>query len=433
MRMLNRNTTTVQGVGLGAAGVVALVFLPNMYNITYRVVGGVWNRNQITAAKEVDAGGRQYLSKVEKSIEILRTASSAGRFMSRSHLAGREELNWTDIKNTNYQVPLQWAEDIGFSQTLVKSFHRIVHTINHEKDLTHLPQHDQELITGLQGKTLLFMGDSTDANIWATLCRCPRHGHVTISTQGTAEHDNETMCISDRGKNSECDGPKINTCHLKTLNLTLHQVEGEYTIHPYGPIPFQRGQKPECNTQLNLAYCLQKKWNATCNSYVSLKCMGDASCPTHRPPDIVFYNMNLWFWFRIGWFGKLEEVNYPSMPWQDIEESYMYNATIVLHTLTREYLRDVKVVILQTSPGTKAVGRVVMPQVMHINSVIRELASNWNSGGGFEAMPPVGLLELEHMGHMGWNREQFLRDDIHPQIAFNIAVSNILLNALAVL
>jgi hypothetical protein len=45
---------------------------------------------------------------------------------------------------------------------------------------------------------------------------------------------------------------------------------------------------------------------------------------------------------------------------------------------------------------------------------------------------PVALLELEHMGHIGWDREKFLYDDMHPKFAFNNAVSNILLNALAV-
>jgi hypothetical protein len=44
---------------------------------------------------------------------------------------------------------------------------------------------------------------------------------------------------------------------------------------------------------------------------------------------------------------------------------------------------------------------------------------------------PVALLELEHMGHIGWDREKFLYDDMHPKFAFNNAVSNILLNALA--
>ena len=50
---------------------------------------------------------------------------------------------------------------------------------------------------------------------------------------------------------------------------------------------------------------------------------------------------------------------------------------------------------------------------------------------GCNSTIPVAVLELDHMGHLGWSREKFLFDDMHPQFAFNNAVSNILLNALA--
>ena len=106
----------------------------------------------------------------------------------------------------------------------------------------------------------------------------------------------------------------------------------------------------------------------------------------------------------------------------------MTNMTVVLHTLMKDYLKDVKVVALQTSPGTKKSSRVAMSKVMHTNSAIREIATSLNMG-----WQNVGLMELEHMGHMGWDREHFLFDDMHPKFAFNFAVSNILLNALSVL
>lgn len=105
--------------------------------------------------------------------------------------------------------------------------------------------------------------------------------------------------------------------------------------------------------------------------------------------------------------------------------------TTVLETLVGDYLNDVKVVALQTTPGPKVGGRVSIPRsVFHINSAIRELAVTLMD---LDNIPPVGLLELDHMGHIGWDRSQFLYDDMHPQIVFNHAVSNILLNALAVL
>ena len=192
-------------------------------------------------------------------------------------------------------------------------------------------------------------------------------------------------------------------------------------------MPYNRGEKPNCEAFLDLASCLQKKWNASCNSADSFRCMHDPSCPNHRPPDFIFYNNNLWFWFRMGWYGSLDEKNWMDHSWQDIQESYMANATIVVQTLT-EYFPDVKLVALQTSVGTKIKGRVTQDKVMHINAAIRELALNLNYNSD---IPPVGLLELEHMGHLEWIRDDFLYDDSHPQAVFNDAVSNILLNALA--
>ena len=145
------------------------------------------------------------------------------------------------------------------------------------------------------------MGSSTTANIYSAMCHCPRAHNADTSLQGSMEHDAQTECYTDKGDG--CVGPEIRTCRLKSLNLTLHSVAGEYTVHPYGKMPYERGQTPECPTTLDLASCLRKKWDASCNSVDGLKCMGNSSCSTHRPPDIVLYDINLWFWFCMQWYG----------------------------------------------------------------------------------------------------------------------------------
>ena len=123
-------------------------------------------------------------------------------------------------------------------------------------------------------------------------------------------------------------------------------------------MPYNRGEKPNCEAFLDLASCLQKKWNASCNSADSFRCMHDPSCL----PTLSF----TWFGFRMGWYGSLDldEKNWMDHSWQDIQESYMANATIVVQTLT-EYFPDVKLVALQTSVGTKIKGRVTQDNSLH--------------------------------------------------------------------
>ena len=94
---------------------------------------------------------------------------------------------------------------------------------------------------------------------------------------------------------------------------------------------------------------------------------------------MVYYNINFWFWFRVQWYGKGDEKDYLNMPWVDVEEAYMTNMTTVLHALTGDYLKGVKLIALQTTPGTKANSRIKMPKVMHLNSAIRSLASSANA------------------------------------------------------
>ena len=370
-------------------------------------------------------------SGVTKSISILNTATATGRFVLAKSLYNENvsfvsdyELDWTNITTTHYQVPGKWAHAVGYSDTLVDAFHQQSNHTNSNKTQT-LSTLDRKVMQSLHGKTLLIVGDSTTDNIFSTMCHCTRGHNNEIEIQGPMYHDSFTECYNDHPK--ECVGPELRTCKVRTLNLTIHHLQGEYVVHPYGPIPFGRGQHPECQYNLNLSSCLRFKWNESCNTVDSLKCMSNSSCVSHRPPDMIFINTNYWFWFRKQWFGKLDELDYDSMTWADIEEAFMTNMTTAIHTVV-DYFNGVKLIALETSPGTKTTSRVALKYVMHINSAIRSMTANLNAA---DNTVPVALLELEHMGHLGWNRDKFLFDDMHPQFAFNNAVSNILLNALA--
>jgi len=330
------------------------------------------------------------------------------------------------------EVPKEWAHSVGYSESLVDSFHQFAHHVHTNNSASYEKSEsllrDQELLFSLSGKTFLMMGDSTSENIYSALCHCERDHNALVLVQGSMEHDSQTECYHDPGNG--CDGPLIKTCRLKMLNWTILFLQGEYVIHPYGPIPYERGQNPACSPDLDLSVCLKKKWDASCNAVDSMKCMSDPTCSVHKTPDLVLINANIWFWFRMGWYGKLDEKDYLSMSWAKVEDEFISNMTTAVHTLTGDYLKGVKLVALQTSPGTKMSSRVAMPKVMHINSAIRTLTANLNAVG---VDPPVGLLEPEHMGQLGWDRDQFLFDDMHPKFAFNHAVANILLNALAAL
>ena len=72
--------------------------------------------------------------RIENSLDILRTASSAGRFVMSTPDNNQKEPNWTDTQDQQviYRVPQKWAQNIGYSHTLSHSFHRIVHTSRHE-------------------------------------------------------------------------------------------------------------------------------------------------------------------------------------------------------------------------------------------------------------------------------------------------------------
>ena len=58
---------------------------------------------------------------------------------------------------------------------------------------------------------------------------------------------------------------------------------------------------------MDLASCLKKKWDVSCNTADGMECMRNSRCANHRPPDFVFFDVNLWFWFRMQWYGSLDE------------------------------------------------------------------------------------------------------------------------------
>lgn len=404
------------GVLCSIGGIHYLVEILTLSNKLQPVSVSQFRRNE--DSEDVGSG-------IRKSLNLLNTASAAGRFVQSpfDYNNKTKGLNWTNL-TTRFQVPKEWAHTAGYSETLLDAIQVQGESLN----VTHefLPsQLDQQLLLHIRDKTFLMMGDSTTENMYSTICRCKRSHNSLEEVQGPMEGSN-TECHEQ--PEAWCEGPSLKTCHMKMFNLTLHFLQGEYAIHPFGPMPYERGQNPVCEPDMNLASCLKKKWDVSCNNNTSLRCMANTSCTGARPPDMILVNVNLWFWFRMQWYGRFDEINFQDMPWSDVEDAYMSNMTTVVSALT-DYMKSTKLVVLQTSPGTKTPSRVSLDRVMHINSAIRSLVVDLNLVK--KDIPPIGLLELEHMGHMGWDREQFLYDDLHPQFAFNYAASNILLNVLA--
>jgi hypothetical protein len=50
---------------------------------------------------------------------------------------------------------------------------------------------------------------------------------------------------------------------------------------------------------------------------------------TCQQPDMVVFNLNLWFWFRISWYSKTDEKPWFAMDWQDSGESNRQNVTVL--------------------------------------------------------------------------------------------------------
>jgi hypothetical protein len=50
---------------------------------------------------------------------------------------------------------------------------------------------------------------------------------------------------------------------------------------------------------------------------------------TCQQPDMVVFNLNLWFWFRMSWYSKTDEKPWFAMDWQDSGESYRQNVTVL--------------------------------------------------------------------------------------------------------
>ena len=343
--------------------------------------------------------------------DILQTATKSGRFVPRNPLNASQhlqDLNFSDIENNTYLVPQKWANKIGYSNTLGESFHQRVQSIEH---IT--PSHmDSELLLKLHNKSIFIMGDSTDFNIHSNLCHCKRNGHFV---SGSMIHGKETKCFSGKGKSCLIG---MSSCYIERYNLSIHAVDGEYTTHPYGNIPYGRGQKPWCSGSTGLRECLRKKWNSTCNQKFGMRCISEKTC-MNRHPDIIVYNNNVWFWFRMNWYGKSDEIDFQSMSWDSILKKDMQNTTQVLEEL-RDIFPQTKLIVLHTQVGTTTSARVPMRKVLHSNSAIRDIASS---------PPQDPLMEVDHMAHAGWSRKTVLTNDIHPKLLFNTAVVNRLLNA----
>ena len=92
---------------------------------------------------------------------------------------------------------------------------------------------DARLLEKLRGKRIIFMGDSTDDHLWATICSCKTKEQQLPEYVGTPIEDSTRR---------ECLGDKffMRSCVFPSLSLSIQYLAIEYGIHPYGLIPYDR-------------------------------------------------------------------------------------------------------------------------------------------------------------------------------------------------
>ena len=289
----------------------------------------------------------------------------------------------------------------------------------------------QRVRAALQHKSLMLVGDSSDAFLWSYLCQCDRkHNADPLATGKIKRHSNAVVsCHTDAPRRSQCNGKQtFYSCNYTALDFQVHYHGAEYAIHPYGNFNYFRGQRPECEGAMDLAACYEKKQRAACNARYGFACMMSGEC---RQPDLVLMNSNLWFWFRMMW-AKFDERPWQfGVGWSELMESYRENATVWVRELQRT-LPDVHTwgyhttVVTSDRDGTtpgKAITRVKGYRIAQVNSAIRTLAA--------DPELRLTLMDWAAIAHGGWDLQSRFADDIHPREVLNRAFANLLLNALA--
>ena len=126
-------------------------------------------------------------------------------------------------------------------------------------------------LRGLHNKSLLFLGDSLDGNVWTRLCHCRReHGpRYASSVIGNATRDRQRVRCYSGAQHGAFAGiflsDDFKTCEYTRLGLTLHYSDAAYGLHPYGLV-YQRDPSylPNCS-KLSLERCYVEKWLRSSN------------------------------------------------------------------------------------------------------------------------------------------------------------------------
>ena len=139
-------------------------------------------------------------------------ATAVGTF--RLPVGGTFRLNYSAVRfeyslGDNYAAP--------FSSHLIDPLDRLSAGLATASDL--------EMLYNLRNRSMLLVGDSTDANIWARLCHCTRSTGWILSH---LDSDGTRPPSRDRRFVSCYRGEMVKSCNYRTLNLQFHFVDASY-------------------------------------------------------------------------------------------------------------------------------------------------------------------------------------------------------------
>ena len=196
----------------------------------------------------------------------------------------------------------------------------------------------------------------------------------------------------------------------------------------------EKDQMDQCNGEvMNLTQCLLWKWNATSNGIDSLKEIHDEL--VDHQPDIISIDINLWFWFRIKWYGKDDPIDYRNMDDDSLMKEYTHNVTEFFNAF-QQYLPNVSTWAMTTAITTTPKSRVKASRVSLVNEAIRNFTNGHNNNNNNHTYPTDSLKQIPTL--VDWDemtknlpRDKILHDGVHGKYFFNRAIGNVYLNALA--
>ena len=426
--MLSFNSGAAAAVLLLIGGLLAVSHVvrnPPVRQSVQRLVRPMRDRAHSMPMIQTHPSGQVDIAGVDRARLILNEAPRAGFFVGspQSRLDyGPFDLNFSSTKDTRFSISSAWSVRSGAKYD--EWIHAAIDAAASGDEVPGVGRNDvggnahvSDTVHVLSGKTLLLFDDSTDGNVWSEICHCAhdtdaKHNIASVvgvtTTQKTQCYTKAMMDASQRFVS--CIIP------LQGGNLTVHMAGAEHFVHPWGPMPFGRQQTPECDAKDDLASCLRLKLGSASNAFYNL---------TDIRPDLIVFQSNLWFWFRMQWFGKYDETEWLKRPWDEVMQSYRNNLSVAVGVL-RDVYPSARLLSLHTAasaPESAGRIRVANLKISHANAAMRVVAAEQN----------LPLVDWDIMAHRGWSRNEILADDMHPKVVFNRAVATVYLNALAAL